>query len=846
MNSKILGLACTVSSALLMGCASDVGPLNAGTGSIKPSVEMDTEVFTTTELPQGRAATEPVVDDLKLKLSSVDGSYSKEWPSLSQFPTGQSFKVGEYKMEASYGALEDEGFEKPYYYGESTFSVTEGNTTDVSLTAKLANTMVSITYTDAFKNYFTSYSAELHSAGGKYVTYAADETRPAYLRPGNITLSLSITKPNGTSATIQPAAISDALAQHHYRLTIDVNNGAVGDAVLAISFDDALAQESVSIDLSDELMNAPAPVVATEGVAEGETLNLFEGDRPSSPVRFVANARGGLGAVTLTTQSSSLIAQGWPAEVDLMTATEEQKARMTSLGLNAKGLWHNPDQMALIDLTEVISHIKYMEGNTSSAFTLVVKDKMTKVNEPKTISVETSAVEVALAATPQASVGVDRATLQLTYNGSDFEKNVSFQTRGADGTWADAEVLSVEQVVKVISTYRVIIKIPAGNTAIPVRVLYRGSEKASATISRETPDYTVSVDAYASKAIVKLSSDNASSIESLVSSCSVYLNGSKVAVASTDAANGLLTLSGLNPGTEYTIKTSLDNGAHFSKEISFTTEAKAAVPNGDFEDIASTIKTTLNSGGQYYETQISWNPYQNKTTFDVSEPKNWASVNAKTFCTSASNQNTWYMQPSTVVDAGTKQNGTNAVKVSNVAWDLNGPSIGKYNFTWGKTESGWGYSHNAPSSIANKSAGRLFLGSYSYTASGNTERYVEGIGFTSRPSALNGYYRYTNSADNSDTGLVTVEVIGVSAGAEVVIASGSKALDGNNDFTAFSIPLTYKTYGIKASKLKIMISSSKHVGTIQEETAAIKTVNDLQSASSVGNTLWVDNLTFSY
>ncbi|MDE7125608.1 MAG: DUF4493 domain-containing protein, partial [Muribaculaceae bacterium] len=119
-----------------------------------------------------------------------------------------------------------------------------------------------VDYTDAFIGYMTDYSAELQ---GKSIFFAKNENRAAYVVPGPVSLNVSVTKPNGKSATLNAAAFT-AEARHHYHITVDVNEGGVGDAVLTIIFDDMLDQESVSIDLSDELFDAPAPQFACKGV----------------------------------------------------------------------------------------------------------------------------------------------------------------------------------------------------------------------------------------------------------------------------------------------------------------------------------------------------------------------------------------------------------------------------------------------------------------------------------------------------------------------------------------------------------------------------------------------------
>mgnify|MGYP002508377481 CR=1 FL=1 len=72
--------------------------------------------------------------------------------------------------------------EGPYIYDEQTFSVKSDETASVDLTAVLANSMVTVSYTDAFRNYMSNFNAILHSAGGDYNFYGFRWRRCLFLR----------------------------------------------------------------------------------------------------------------------------------------------------------------------------------------------------------------------------------------------------------------------------------------------------------------------------------------------------------------------------------------------------------------------------------------------------------------------------------------------------------------------------------------------------------------------------------------------------------------------------------------------------------------------------------------
>lgn len=335
-------------------------------------------------------------------------------------------------------------------------------------------------------------------------------------------------------------------------------------------------------------------------------------------------------------------------------------------------------------------------------------------------------------------------------------------------------------------------------------------------------------------------------------------------IPSETTEDGKIIIKDLTPATPYTIRSRF--GAVYSENTSqLTTENAAEVPNGDFEELTETINMTINQGGRWRATRIG-SYYQNTCSFTIKEPTYWSSVNAKTCNTNVSNQNSWFIIPSTyntslswnstVPDysifggGGTEtpeiyqnliaQSYSNAMIVRNVAWDANGISPEDDSKT--TTSSGY-YNRNSPT-IAQRSAGKLFLGSYSYVD--GVENYDEGITFNSRPLRLEGFYKYfQDENDKEETGMVTVTVLSNSE----VIGTGSSFLTTNSDYVKFNVPINYTNSTLKASELKIMITSSNHASYNQnDETNSIKTsiYNGRYESASRGAMLTIDNLTFSY
>lgn len=852
----------------MTGCHEDINPWAEGSeGRIAPVVSVDNSVQSASSgKPASRAVQSPedvTVSDLELTISKNDGTYTHTWESVDRYDPETKFTTGQYKVEVRYGNPQRAGFNKPAFYGSTDVLVQENETTSVSLVASLANAMLSVTYTDAFRSYMADWNANAHTTGGEYVYYAKDETRPGYFNPGEMTLNVYVEKPNGKSSTFEVAKFN-ALARHHYHVTVDVNNGdAGGDAVLVVTFDDTVDQEDVVINLSDELLDAPAPEITGSGdLTDGHFYTYTFGDAWNTPVRANIVARGGIAEIKLTTVSQSLLAQGWPAEVDLMNADASVLGLMQQLGLMAVRTDGTNATMAVVDFSDVPAHLTETASNSNS-FTITVKDKMTKVSEPFSFAINTVPMTLTLSGAQPLLVGGDRLSFQLNYNGANPESSVSFQLYNERGTWSNTRTVSIVKG-ETQGVYNVTVEVPADSKDVTVRAVTSVKNSEGLTVSRVSPTFTASLDAkdvWATRATATLESA-AVDAKGLAQMATVFLStdGTNFNAVNATVKDNTLAIAGLTPGTKYTMRVSVTGNASQScAPVEFTTEGATAVPNGDFETLTQTLsENSMNQNGQW-SISAGIN-YQSHASYTISEPTGWASVNKKT--TSSTTRNTMFVVPSTfnttlsysstvpnirVINTGggtatpasysgfTANSGNNAMVVRNVAWDPAGTVPG----TWRKEFAGSDeyYNHNVPD-VSRVSAGKLFLGSYAY--SNGTETYNEGVSFSSRPASLSGFYTYTNDAgDATENGTVTVQLLN----GNTVIGQGSAKLSASGSYRAFKVDIAYVAGAAKATSLRIMFTSSDKS---REEDITVTAYNSRYEAYKHGATLVVDNLSFAY
>ena len=827
-----LGFLC---SALLLGvsaCSDGDTPGVKGYGKISPTVDLDGNVKSSRSRVEAGDIT---VNDLSVKLTSADGSYSNTWASVAEFPTDQQFKIGEYTFEAFYGDEYSEGFEKPYFHGSQTIEVNENVTTPVSLTAELANTMVTIQYTDNFRDYMSAWSAQLHSNGGNYIDYVSTETRPAYLRPGDVEIYVDYTKQNGKSYRFLAATFT-AAAKTHYTVTIDLNQDA-GAASITVIFDEATVEKPVTINL-DDIENAPAPVVTYTGFTPEQVMTVVPGYLQGQSPKFSIVAQAGLKAVKMTTISATLLAQGWPAEVDLCNCDASTQQRLTNLGFAGRGLFKNPDKMATIDLTGMIEKIAVVSGDNTTTITLVAEDNMTKASDPITLTINAEDLHLELANARTLIQGDSDLTIDLLYNGGDPTGVVDIQYFNDRATWSSMPAVYTAQTnnsraVSPINRYTAVVTTPDATSDLKIRaIIGAGSSSATAsvnvTIDRESAVVTPAVSAggaYATKAIVDCTAATlqgavtGDQLEAVLAAATVYVSadgGASFSRAnfSYNPGKKSFTVKGLSASSSYQVKVSTGTGSVAElPAASFTTETAAQLPNGNC-DGATTVAASKSN-------------WQN-----IAFPNGWGTNNPMTTSDGA---NYAYCSISGTIASSDAVSGS-AVLLRTVGWGKGNTAVG--NLSSRKMK----YADAGLYHLGSSRSGRPE--DYSdVSGSLNTDDLDCGIAFSSRPSALTFKYKYTpkNAADKGQAYIWVKDASGN------IIAEGVAELTSASSYTTATINLSYSAH-VKGAKIYVRFLSTCVPDALQRDTNWITSppAGNLSDGKYLGSQLLIDDIVLTY
>lgn len=817
-------------SALVGACADDLGKGFGSDGSCG-SIALSAFIDSSLEKSASRAEYNTVTDDdLSIRLTAADGSFSKTW-NINDFPSDSLIKVGNYTIEAFYGDEDSEGFECPFFFGSQDIKVTEQNTTDVALTAVLANALLDITYTDNFKNYMTAWKAEVHSAGGSYFDYSDAETRPIYTKAGQVEVSVDFTKPNGNGGKLSVASFT-AQPRHFYHLTVDVTNEGSGAIEgFDITLDDGMEELTFLVDISDEVLNAPAPDVTLMGASDGEPVAYIEGTEYSGEdLGFNIIAYGELAKAVLTTQSPSLIQQGWPAEFDLVSDLAKGEAfGLVGLGFN------NPEKMAVANLTKVISHLRYVDGtDNNNVFTLLVTDKMGKQSEAVSFTVNVEALQIELA-DGKYYYGDDTISFTLYYNGGTPDDDVVIEYKNDLGVWtrfSDVDFTAVEG-----HNFKCVASIPANigdyYEVLNLRASVEGIDTSVLDVTvlpQAVFDSKRKVNAFANYAYIPVTigqkDGNTELLDQTLKAASVILfaDGAAVSGASItpDAANRVLKVEGLTAGKEYTFKIiNTEKDADSQKDTSFITEENLQLENGSLDDDVTNI-----ASGSYWEN-VKFN--------------GWGTNNSMTTSETSGSFAYGYTTISGTIQTTDAKSGKAAL-IRTVGWGSGNTATGSNGTSGNCKYRDPGLLHLGDTRTARPSG----FGQNDNNGCGpiETTDLNCGIEFSSRPSSVSFWYKYSPK-NSADKGQALVEIYDSN---NKVIDSKSISLDAASTYTQKTVSLSYDHNSPKAAKLYIRFLSTADSQFLQRTNNNFSGPGfaNLGRGTFMGSQLYIDEVVLNY
>lgn len=780
----------------------------------------------------GEEIASPDVSDFALKIESVDGEVANSWDRFEKFQP-VSVEIGSYNVTASYGDANAEGFDALSYLGSTTVEVVKDETAEASVMCTINKAKVSVSYSDDFKSYFTSYSAYINSSRGNKVTYTSDETRGAYFVPGDLELYLVVARPGvSQTITLNPKNFN-AEVKHDYHLTMDVD---ASSASLKIIFnDDPSSEQNVEINISDENLNASAPVFTAYGFNSGESIEVVEGGNVSDRLEAYLNAPSGLAKCELVTVSESLKKEGWPESVDLMNLTAEQSQKLSELGLETKGMGSNHDKIALVNFKNVIPNLYCMsEENDIHTFTLRATDIISKVSEDLVLSVTTRNNGFAVALPEYVPYGSSTMTAELTLEGDPSLVKFYYWGLGVyqEFTAENVNIQSGAEANKFTVTFTYPNSLVDTENGVKFKAKY-GVKTIEDVFKVEDPDLVLSLkngdaDVWATKAYLQVTASAKARSSRTISSSTVeiqYKDGEEWKAwpnQSYDSNTGLFLLTGMGEGAtevagvSYALRAAYKRAGEdssYSQEFNITTEPKAQVGNAGFEEWHTEIYkfTAILAGTKEREWYLPWN---------TGEDDIWWAVNSKkTMLSECSNWNFDYKVFPTISWSSSESNRSQGEKSIQVATVATG--------AWAIPSGGSVTPH----------AGEIWIGS----ADNNGNHVSDGHSFFSRPSSLSFWYQYVPV--ESEKFYMKVEL----KAEDGTLLASNEIPEGMENITGeiITLPLKYSTNDKKVSSIYIVFKSSTN-STPKYNTGVTIEMAGKNQTSHIGSILRIDDIKLNY
>ena len=206
---------------LFLSCTEDRNSLYP-TGVLYLNIEEDATLYT-------KAQTGVTFESLRVDVLDMNRDTIDTYKDYLSDVKGQrmTLPVGKYIVAVSSNHTGEAGWETPLYQGEEEVEVKQGEITSAQVVCKIANTKVSVLYSEDMKNYFSHYGTTVSNTSGS-LTFTRDEYRSGYFTPEELTVSLKLVNKDGTEFVIRKV-YPDIKPQYHYKFKFALANPNPGD-----------------------------------------------------------------------------------------------------------------------------------------------------------------------------------------------------------------------------------------------------------------------------------------------------------------------------------------------------------------------------------------------------------------------------------------------------------------------------------------------------------------------------------------------------------------------------------------------------------------------------------------
>jgi hypothetical protein len=263
----------------MSSCSQEGMPTNftENLGSLKLTLQVNQQMKNARQLAAD-------ISQFSVTFYTAANDVAVHYDALADMPASLSLPVGEYYVVAHSNNLKTAAFESPYYRGQSgLFSIENGQERAVNLECNIANSKVSLNYTENTRQNYTNITTTLSTVDTSLLL-DVNESRSVFFASGqdiSVEARMNYEENGQTKEHVLFGKIPSPLPRHHYQLTINADAADQGRAGLAITVNDSLVVNELVVEdqpvkTIDELV--PHDIIVTEIMANPDALSDSEGE----------------------------------------------------------------------------------------------------------------------------------------------------------------------------------------------------------------------------------------------------------------------------------------------------------------------------------------------------------------------------------------------------------------------------------------------------------------------------------------------------------------------------------------------------------------------------------------
>lgn len=363
------------------------------------------------------------------------------YKGLDNMPQELLLAAGDYRIDAVSGDSVAATFRTGYYKGSSNINIKAGSTTTGTLTCKIVNTLVTVSFTDELKEVLSDYEVTIASSSGSLVyTQQHVDSIGYFILPSNETqLNWTITgNSDGGSVYTQSGTLQNIKPATKYALTFNYNETGYtsGGAYFNLTVDES------AIEKVEDIVIYKRPDITGDGFDIKKPL-AFELNAGTEIVILV-DASSALSSLIVS--GDKMQTMGLPANsIDLYSATEDVLLSWKNAGLSYSYTYNGNSE---VSNTRIVFSETLIKSLAEGSYEITIHASDTHGKEwTETLVISVSNAVVLTQDPLRSDIWAHRATLRGQLLKATSDPIVFQYKKASESAWSTVEAIMGESEI---------------------------------------------------------------------------------------------------------------------------------------------------------------------------------------------------------------------------------------------------------------------------------------------------------------------------------------------------------------------------------------------------------------